>query len=41
FGAVAWGYAAPEALAAQRPAAMFATMDDIVAHLTGGGHGNV
>lgn len=33
FGAVAWGYATREALAAQNPEAMFATMDDIVARL--------
>lgn len=34
FGAVAWGYATPEALASQNPAEVFATMEDIVARLT-------
>lgn len=30
FGAVSWGYTKPEALAAEQPQALFATMDDIV-----------
>lgn len=34
FGAVAWGYATREALVAQDPEEVFATMEDIVARLT-------
>jgi phosphoglycolate phosphatase len=35
FGAVSWGFARPEALAARAPAVMFGTMDDIPAHVFG------
>lgn len=30
FGAVSWGYTTPASLAAQQPAELFATMDDII-----------
>ena len=35
FGAVSWGYARPAALAARAPAVLFATMDEIAAHVVG------
>lgn len=35
FGAVAWGYARPDALAARQPEEMFATMDDMISRLAG------
>jgi phosphoglycolate phosphatase len=35
FGAVSWGFGRPEALAAQAPAVIFGTMDEIPAHVFG------
>jgi phosphoglycolate phosphatase len=33
FGAVSWGYASPQALAAHKPEEMFESMDDMIARL--------
>jgi phosphoglycolate phosphatase len=35
FGAVSWGYASPQALAAHKPEEMFENMDDMIARLAG------